>query len=159
MFRLQAWAVDISVLQIAQTDSEIQSFLFSCYRGIFPVLRRPECEYNQLPPSSAEISMSGAIPPLRNITSWRSYLKTLPQNFKLSKSKLCPENVGLVVVFVSFSISYFAYTALSKAWWFAPGICCNVLPFYPHGAFMCFLCGYQNKSRLFPYTALIDRVL
>lgn len=124
-----------------------------------PELRRPEREYNHFLPPSADDKFEW-----RYTSAWTYYFmaficKTLPQNFKLGNFRLCPEDVGLFVVFVSFSVSHFPYTALNKAWQFAPGISCNVLTFSSHSAFMCFLCVSQNKSRLFPYTPLTDRFL
>jgi len=126
-----------------------------------PGLKRPECEYNHFPQSSAKDNNEWNYTSSRtNMYYFMAFIcKTLPQNFKLNNSKLCPENVDLFVVFVSFSISHFASTALSKLWQFAPGISCNILTFRPHHAFMCFPCESHNKLLLFPYTALIDRIL
>jgi hypothetical protein len=47
-------------------------YYYCRYRGSFPAVKRPGCEADYSPPSSAEVkNVCGAIPPLPNTPSWR----------------------------------------------------------------------------------------
>jgi hypothetical protein len=111
---------------------------------------------------------------------WLMYL--LP-GLTFTNSTFCPHSVFMCFVWISeqtaiislYSINWLVFitetecvysavrteslTIPSKVQWLLyvpPGLTFTNSTFCPQSMFMCFLCGSQNKQRLFPYTALTD---
>ena len=105
-----------------------------------------------------------------HITVCRSLLTVVfnsyTARFNIHKFHVLPHTVYLCVLCRSKNKQrLFPYTALTN-WFYNRDRVCLLRgtdwvfiynsTFCPHSLFMCFLCGSENKQRLFPYTALTD---